>query len=109
MDDLIPLIPSAWLAAAHEYAPAVLGALAVTTVLVRLLLPLARQVETWAAASSARWDDEPARQAVAVLEWLAGASAALLAMVPRLTVGEPGRAQVPRVTTIEDDEKESER
>jgi hypothetical protein len=89
MSGLCALLPPAWLAASHEWAPAVLAALALTTATAHALLPLARRLELWAIGTSAAWDDGPARALVVGLEWLATASGWLLAWLPRLTAGPP--------------------
>ena len=98
MDSIDPLslIPPEWVALAAPWAARAFVALLLTTALVRLLLPVARRVEVWAIASAVTWDDGPARKAVEVLEWMAAASA-ILAWVPRLTIG---RAQ-PKVGRID--------
>ncbi len=90
MDETQIPLPPAWLEAAHQWAPYVVAALVLTTALVHLLLPIARAVERWAVTTPAAWDDGPARRLVEVLEWLAGLSQILLALVPRLAVGRPG-------------------
>jgi hypothetical protein len=89
LDAILALVPPAWLAALHEWAPAVLAALALTTATAHALLPLARRLELWAIGTSAAWDDGPARGLVVALEWLATASGWLLAWLPRLTAGPP--------------------
>lgn len=88
MDPMDPMpLPPDWLAALHEWAPSALAGLLITTALVHLLLPIARAVERWAIVSAATWDDGPAHQLVSVLEWLASATAAILAWIPRLAIG----------------------
>lgn len=86
MIDDLPLPPE-WLAAAHDWAPSVLAALILTTALARLALPVARRVELWAVTTPATWDDGPARSLVSALEWLVAATSAVLAWLPRLTMG----------------------
>lgn len=90
MDDPMNMLPPAWLPHVQAWAPRLLAALLLTTALVHLLLPIARAVERWALTTPATWDDGPARRAVEVLEWAAGLSQLLLALVPRLAVGRPG-------------------
>ena len=87
----IPLPPE-WLDLVHAWAPYALAALLCTTALVHALLPIARAVERWAATTPARWDDDPAHRLVAALEWLAAASALVLSLVPRITIGRIGPA-----------------
>lgn len=85
--DLTTLIPQPWLDAAAAWAPYVLAVLILTTALVHALLPLARAVEDWANTTAVTWDDSAARRAVEILEWLAGFTALLLPLVPRLAMG----------------------
>lgn len=87
MDLPADIIPPSWLAFAHEWAPHVIAALVLTTILAHALLPLARRFEAWARTTKTTVDDEGARRLVAVLEWLAAASSALLAFLPRLAIG----------------------
>lgn len=89
--DPIPLdlIPAPWLAAAHQWAPYMLAALVLTTALSRALLPVARRVEVWARETPATWDDGLAGKAVIAIEWIAAASAGVLAWVPRLAMRPP--------------------
>jgi len=82
-------LPAEWLAALHAWAPYALAALLLTTALVHALLPVARAVELWAQTTPARWDDGPAHRLVEALEWAASASALVLSLVPRITVGRP--------------------
>jgi hypothetical protein len=86
-DALLPMLPPAWLDAIHAWAPTVLAALVFTTLLARLLLPLARRIEAYARASARTWDDAPARRLVEVLAWLAELASALLAWMPRIAMG----------------------
>lgn len=93
--DALPLPPEL-LAEVHRWAPSVLAALLLTTLLVHALLPVARRIEMWARASAATWDDAPARRLVEVLAWLAEVTSALLAWVPRLAVGPASQSSSPR-------------
>jgi len=86
------LLPPEWLAALHAWAPYALAALLLTTAFVHALLPVARAVERWAQSTPARWDDAPTHRLVAALEWLAAASALVLSLVPRITIGRIGPA-----------------
>lgn len=87
IDPLLSVLPPTWLAAIEAYAPHVLAWLLAITVLVHLLVPIARAAERWAGASSVTWDDGPARRAVEIVEWLASALRAILTVIPRLAIG----------------------
>lgn len=122
MDTIDPLsaLPAPWLAAIEAYAPRVLAWLLIVTVLVHLLVPIARAVERWAVASSVTWDDGPARWVAERIEWLAKALRAVLAYLPRLAIGgigqrdlKPGqitlRTNAPSVTTTPTEREIGER
>lgn len=91
MDSIDPLtlLPPSWLVWLHQWGPTILAVLVVTTVLVRVALPLARRLEGYAIRSRATWDDGPARSLVLVLEWTAGITTVVLSLVPHLTIGPP--------------------
>lgn len=86
---LLHLLPPEWLALLAEWTPRVLAVVGAATVLVPLLLPQARRLESWTRSTPARWDDAPARYLVIALEWTVVASSWLLTWVPRLTAGRP--------------------
>ena len=94
IDPLLSVLPAPWLAAIEAYAPTVLAWLLAITVLVHLLVPISRAVERWAVASSVTWDDGPARRFAEIVEWLAGATRAVLAFLPRLAIGGLGQRDV---------------
>jgi hypothetical protein len=87
--DPMTLLPPAWLAWIEHWAPYALALLVLVTAAVHALLPAARAFQRWTASTTATWDDGVARKLVGALEWMAGASAAILSWVPRLTVGRP--------------------
>lgn len=83
--------PTTWLDTVSDWAPYVLGALAITTTLVHGLRPIARAVQRWTITTAATWDDGPARWCADRLDWLAGALDAVLGALPHVTVA-PGSA-----------------
>ncbi len=90
MDETQIPLPPAWLEAAHQWAPYVVAALALITLISHTLLPIAERFEAWAKTTPATWDDAAARRAVEILGWLVGASAFVWSLLPRLAVGRPG-------------------
>jgi hypothetical protein len=106
IDAMLPMLPPEWLAELHRWAPTVLAALLLTTALVHASLPLARALHRWAGTTPARWDDAPAARLLAGLEWLAAATGAVLAWVPRLAIG-PTRSTRPPSTQAPDETRPS--
>ena len=109
IDAMLPMLPPEWLAELHRWAPTVLAALLVTTALVHASLPLARALHRWAGTTPARWDDTASARLLAVLEWLAAATGAVLAWVPRLAIG-PREPRLPqRIETRAPSAEETQR
>lgn len=80
-------IPQPWLDAAAAWSPYVLAVIAIATVLVPILQPIARRLEDKAKLTRALWDDKAAHWFAGFLDAIAFVLQVLTSVFPRLTMG----------------------